>query len=339
VVLLNLPTLGATNHNGGAIHVGPDGLLYVGVGENAVGANAQSLTSPLGKILRINRDGSIPPSNPFFGETTGDNRAIWALGLRNPFTFAFEPGTGRMLINDVGQDAWEEINDGLSGANYGWPLTEGPTSDPRFAGPLYAYPHGTPGVCAITGAAFYPLFASQFPDEYRGDYFFADLCAGWIGHYDFAAGTASLVFATGVGTPVDLALAPEGGLYYLERSAGLLARIDYVSDTPPVIWQEPASLHATAGGAVSFTVRASGALPLFYQWFRDDVEIAGATGPSYTFAAALTDTGARFSVRVSNVHGSVTSASATLTVVTVVHRPRARSPRATSTGRVARPRR
>ena len=83
---------------------------------------------PLGKILRINPDGTIPTDNPFYTTATGQNRAIWALGLRNPFTFSFQPGTGRMFINDVGQATWEEINDGIAGANYGWPTTEGPTT-------------------------------------------------------------------------------------------------------------------------------------------------------------------------------------------------------------------
>ena len=131
IVLLDLDNLSsATNHNGGAIHFGPDGKLYVAVGENANGANAQTLTNLLGKMLRINADGTIPTDNPFFNTATGNNRAIWALGLRNPFTFAFQPGTGRMFINDVGQNTWEEINDGIAGANYGWPDTEGPTTNP-----------------------------------------------------------------------------------------------------------------------------------------------------------------------------------------------------------------
>src|SRR6185436_2808401 len=108
VPILDLNDLsGATNHNGGAIHFGPDGKLYAAVGENANGANAQTLSNLLGKILRINSDGSIPTDNPFFGTATGQNRAIWALGLRNPFTFTFQPGTGRMFINDVGQNTWE----------------------------------------------------------------------------------------------------------------------------------------------------------------------------------------------------------------------------------------
>jgi len=339
VVLLDLPTLGATNHNGGAIHFGPDGLLYVGVGENAVGANAQSLSSPLGKILRIGRDGSIPTSNPFFGATSGINRAIWALGLRNPFTFAFEPGSGRMLINDVGQNTWEEINEGMVAANYGWPATEGPTSDSRFTTPLYAYAQSATGGCAIVGGAFYPLLSSQFPDEYAGDYFFADLCAGWIGHYDFATGTASLNFATGVGTPVDLALAPEGGIYCLERSGGRLLRIDYSRDTPPVLLQAPAGQRVNVGQSATFVVTASGTPPLSYQWFRDDVAIPGATLATYTLvSAALGDNGARFSVRVSNVHGQVMSPAALVSVTSVPTKSKTRTTTGVTTGKVTRPR-
>src|SRR4051812_15908518 len=121
VVLLELNNLsGATNHNGGAIHFGPDGKLYIATGENANGANSQTLNNLLGKMLRINADGTIPHDNPFFSTATGNNRAIWALGLRNPYTFAFQPGTGRMFINDVGQNLTEEINEGLAGSNYGW---------------------------------------------------------------------------------------------------------------------------------------------------------------------------------------------------------------------------
>src|SRR5207248_1185562 len=125
-VILELNNLSsATNHNGGAIHFGPDGKLYIAVGENANGANSQTLSNLLGKMLRINSDGSIPTDNPFYNTATGSNRAIWALGLRNPFTFAFQPGTGRMFINDVGESTYEEINDGIAGSNYGWPITEG----------------------------------------------------------------------------------------------------------------------------------------------------------------------------------------------------------------------
>ncbi len=129
LVLIDLneePLSGASNHNGGAIHFGLDGKLYVATGDNAVGANSQSLDTRLGKVLRLNADGTIPSDNPFFGTATGVNRAIWALGLRNPFTFAVQPGSGRIFINDVGEAAWEEINDGVAGANFGWPNCEGP---------------------------------------------------------------------------------------------------------------------------------------------------------------------------------------------------------------------
>ena len=222
IVILNLDNLSsATNHNGGAIHFGPDGKLYIGVGENANGANAQSLSNLLGKMLRINADGTIPPDNPFYNTATGNNRAIWALGLRNPFTFAFQPGTTRLFINDVGESTYEEINDGIAGSNYGWPITEGPTSNSAFRGPIYFYGHGTNNVtgCAIVGAAFYNPPVPQFPSSYTGKYFFADLCNGWIRVFDPSAGTAT-GFATGIVNPVDLHIGPDGALYYLARGSG-----------------------------------------------------------------------------------------------------------------------
>jgi glucose/arabinose dehydrogenase len=263
-IILELnPLSGATNHNGGALHFGPDGLLYVASGENANAANAQSLSNLLGKILRIDRNGGIPPTNPFGGQATGINRAIWAYGLRNPFTFAIEPATGRMLINDVGAGSWEEINDGFSGANYGWPATEGPTADPRFTGPLYAYPHGS-GVCAISGGAFYPLGASQFPASFQGDYFFADFCAGWIRQLDLSTGIVAGDFASGIVSPVDLSVSSTGALYYLARgpgaATGLVARIDVipghepaVSDLPvPVILTPGPDARYSAGGRITY---------------------------------------------------------------------------------------
>jgi glucose/arabinose dehydrogenase len=211
----------ATNHNGGAIHFGPDGKLYVAVGENANGANAQSLNNLLGKILRINRDGTVPTDNPFYNTATGINRAIWALGLRNPFTFAFQRGTTRMFINDVGLSTWEEINRGYAGSNYGWPTTEGPTTDSRFRAPVFAYGHSssTTGGCAITGGAFYNPPTQQFPSSYRGKYFFADHCSGWIRVFDPATKSAS-GFASGIANPVDLKVGRGGALYYAARGNG-----------------------------------------------------------------------------------------------------------------------
>jgi len=191
-VLVDLPGLSsATNHNGGALHFGNDAKLYVAVGDNATGSNAQSMTTPFGKLLRFNGDGTIPSDNPFFATTSGVNRAIWALGLRNPFTFDVRRSSGAILINDVGSGAWEEVNSGGAGRNYGWPTTEGATTNPAFVGPVYAYPHaaGTTGGCAITGGVFYDPTTVQFPTSYVGKYFFADYCNGWMRKLDPATGT------------------------------------------------------------------------------------------------------------------------------------------------------
>jgi glucose/arabinose dehydrogenase len=228
-ILLELNNLSATNHNGGALHFGNDGKLYIGVGENAVGSNSQTLNNLLGKVLRINSDGSIPSDNPFFTTATGNNRAIWALGLRNPFTFAFQRTTGRLFINDVGQNTWEEINDGIRGANYGWPTTEGNTSDTRFRSPLFVYGHGTGPTtgCSINGGDFYNPATTQFPSSYVGKYFFADYCSGWIRLFDPATRTAS-DFATDLPNVVDVKTGPDGALYFLGRGGGgQVGRIRY----------------------------------------------------------------------------------------------------------------
>jgi glucose/arabinose dehydrogenase len=220
----------ATNHNGGAIHFGKDGKLYVAVGENGNGENAQSLRNLKGKILRINKDGTIPRDNPFYNRATGTNRAIWALGLRNPFSFAIQPRKGKVFINDVGEQRWEEIDRGAAGANYGWPRYEGPESNPTYRNPVFAYRHGTTNTtgCAITGGAFYNPATRRFPSGYVGDYFFADLCSGWIRRLDSATGDVT-GFATGLGSPVALEVSKGGGLYYLSRSGGggLVGKIRY----------------------------------------------------------------------------------------------------------------
>jgi glucose/arabinose dehydrogenase len=195
--------------------------LYIAVGENAVSSNSQTLSNRLGKILRINSDGSIPSDNPFFSTATGDNRAIWALGLRNPFTFGFQPGTGRLFLNDVGEVTWEEINEGVAGSNYGWPTCEGSCGNPNFRNPLFQYGHsgGAFNGCAITGAAFYNPVTVVYPPEYLGKYFFADLCSGWIRTFDPAT-SATVQFRTGLSSPVDLQVGPDGLLYYLVRGGG-----------------------------------------------------------------------------------------------------------------------
>jgi glucose/arabinose dehydrogenase len=319
-VLLELDRLsGARIHNGGALHFGPDGKLYVAVGENGHSANAQTLGNLLGKILRLNPDGSIPEDNPFYGRASGANRAIWALGLRNPFTFAFQPGTGRMLINDVGQNAWEEINDGVAGANYGWPLAQGPTTRQGYRSPIYWYGHGIgPEIgCAITGGAFYDPPSPRFPSEYAGSYFFADYCSGWIRRLDPSRGNAVSGFAAGLRSPVDLRTSEDGSLYYLQRGAGngSVHRIQFSASEAPQIATQPADQRALVGGAATFSVSASGASPLSYQWRRGGADIPGARSPSYTLSpVSRADDGSVFDVVVANDFGTAVSRGARLTV-------------------------
>jgi glucose/arabinose dehydrogenase len=232
LVLLDLnPLSSALNHNGGGLHFGPDGKLYIGVGENANGANAQTLTNLLGKLLRMNADGSVPADNPLLAQTSGTNQLIWAYGLRNPYTFAFQPGTGRLFINDVGQDTWEEINVGRAGANYGWPTTEGVTSNPAFDSPLYAYPHSGGAVtgCAIVGADFYDPSTVAFPTVFLHQFLFGDFCGGWVRRLDPATGTVS-DWLTGFSSPVDLRVASDGSVLVLSQGGtGTLQRVTYAA--------------------------------------------------------------------------------------------------------------
>lgn len=237
-ILVDLENLSdKLTHNGGALHFGADDLLYVAVGDNANATNAETLDSRFGKILRYTAEGEIPESNPFYTQATGVNRAIWVMGLRNPFTFALKPGTSTMFINDVGQNAWEEINEGVAGANYGWNTCEGFCNppNPNFRDPLFTYNHtATEPIfgCAIVGGAFYNPTTQMFPSDYVGDYFFADLCQGWIRRYDPSANTVH-DFATGLTTPIDLAVTNDGALYYLARGGtGQVRRVVYNPNAP-----------------------------------------------------------------------------------------------------------
>ena len=171
--------------------------------------------------------------------------------MRNPYTFAFQPGTGRMFINDVGATTFEEINDGLAGSNYGWSICEGACNPPNgnFRDPLFQYGHGTGNTtgCAIVGGAFYNPPVNQFPASYLGKYFFADLCSGWIRVMDPANNTAS-GFATGLSTPVDLQVGPDGALYYLMRGNG--GQVWRVTATPSQALNISSRSHVASANSV-----------------------------------------------------------------------------------------
>jgi glucose/arabinose dehydrogenase len=330
-VVFELPNVPAGNkwHMGGAMRFGSDGKLYVAVGNHednqvspASASNSQKVSSAFGKILRINADGTVPTDNPFFN-TAGAYKAVWALGLRNPFVLDIQPGTGTVAIGDVGQGTWEEINRGQAGANYGWPAAEGTTTQAGYTNPLYAYQHQN-GYCAISGTQFYNPTTNQFPTSYAGKLFFADFCKGDIRYIDPANPAVASTLASGITNPTNIGLSPTGSLYYLDRNqatgvpvpgAAKVGKISFTGQQVPNIAQQPQSQTVYVGTAATFSVLADGATA--YQWQRNGSNIAGATASSYTLAAtAVTDTGAQFRVLVSNSFGSVPSNAATLTVTT-----------------------
>jgi len=162
---------GATNHNAGWIGFGPDNDLYIATGDNANSANAQTLSNLLGKILRIDVDGGLPyqlPSDNPFVSTPGARPEIFALGLRNPWRASFDSASGALFIGDVGENTIEEINLGQKGANYGWPNSEGPSSNPAFVNPIAFYGRSVGN--SVTGGYVY----NGESDGLNGQYFYTD---------------------------------------------------------------------------------------------------------------------------------------------------------------------
>jgi glucose/arabinose dehydrogenase len=215
-------------HVGGSIRFGPDGKLYFAVGDNGNGALAQELDNPHGKILRINKDGSIPADNPFAGQP-GKLGAIWAYGFRNPWRFQFDSATGRLYGGDVGNFTWEELNQIAKGGNYGWPVQEGMCTSgcSPYVDPIHAYPHAGESA-AVTGGPVYR--DDMFPAEYRGDLFFGDYAKGFIKNADLdSEGNITAVhdFDDQAGSIVDLKVAPDGSLYYITYWPGAMYRVSY----------------------------------------------------------------------------------------------------------------
>ena len=318
-VVLNLdPLSGATNHNGGTIMFGPDGKLYVGIGENANSTNSQNLDTYHGKILRINSDGSVPAGNPFVGGTAQRQR-VWEYGMRNPYTLSIQPGTGRIFVNDVGEVTWEEVNDCTTGGgNYGWPNAEGVSNNPAYTNPIYTYMHGG-GIgfgCAITGGTFFNPTSTNYPSQYIGRYFFLDYCNNWIDQLTLSGTTATRSnFASSIaGSPVGMATGPDGNLYFLSRTNNAVYKITFTGSNAPIITTQPQSISVAAGNPASFTVTASGSQPLSYQWRKNTINIGGATNSTYTIPAVSQSDAGNYSVIVSNSAGSATSNDAVLTV-------------------------
>jgi glucose/arabinose dehydrogenase len=281
-ILLSAPKI-YTNHNGGMIVFGPDGYLYMGVGDGGSGGdpdnNGQNRATLLGKILRLDVSGAsgyaIPPTNPYFNNPNPNvKKEIWAYGLRNPWRFSFDRGTGDLYIGDVGQNAQEEVDFQLAGAsggqNYGWRVMEGNlcynaitcTPPANYIPPVAVYAHGEndSNGCSVTGGYVYR--GSNFPDL-AGVYLYADFCLGkiwglkqnasdqWV--TSLLADTNYLISSFGEDE--------QGELYLMDYGAGAVYRIaqaPVVSETFASIAAQDgiileASENAGTGGAVNAT--------------------------------------------------------------------------------------
>jgi glucose/arabinose dehydrogenase len=235
------------NHNGGGLAFGNDGMLYAGLGDGGGAGdpqrNGQDLSTPLGKLLRMDVDhGSpygVPADNPFLA-TAGAFPAIWAYGLRNPWRFAFDRATGDLYIADVGQAAVEEIDVGLAsghgGENYGWNIWEGsscfrPATGCPMAGftfPVVEYGHGEG--CAVTGGVVYQ--GCRMPG-YAGTYFYGDYCSAFVRSFRFQGGavtdrsdwTSSLGSGAGLRQISSFGTDGDGEIYIVDYAAGAVYKV------------------------------------------------------------------------------------------------------------------
>ena len=249
-LLIDLPfnsTSASGSHNGGAVQFGGDGKLYISTGDGWEGEFAgdavQSLNTFTGKILRINRDGTVPADNPFQGQTTGDHKAIYAVGLRNPYSMSVHPATGLLYINEARSTAKASIYIVEAGANYGH---EGSGEGIGTNRSIWANSSiGTDGVL-ITGGAWYPQ-SGPFPSKYYGSYFTAmwggnSEQTGQINVISSNSDTSVSVFEDNVGNagsngirikPVITQIGPDGSLYYLlttyTTSSGAIQRVRYTA--------------------------------------------------------------------------------------------------------------
>lgn len=225
-----------SNHNGGMLAFGPDGRLYVSLGDGGSGGdpqgNGQDSTTVLGSIVRLTADGEPAPDNPFVGRA-GDDR-IWAYGLRNPWRFAFDPPSGTLFVADVGQSDREEVNAvsvDASGVNYGWNLMEGtrcfaasPCDDEGLELPVLEYGHDEG--CSITGGFVYR--GSEIPDA-AGRYFFADLCSSFVRSFRLEGGEVSDLTEHDLGSLGSLTsfgTDGHGELYVLEGEGSVLRIVE-----------------------------------------------------------------------------------------------------------------
>ena len=315
-------------HQGGDLHFGPDGKLYVSVGDHLLPNSSQDLRSFNGKILRMNADGSAPTDNPFYDGSGPNKDQVWARGFRNPFRFSFDSANGRMYVGDVGQSTWEEVDVGVRGANYGWPTCEGTCSTSGMTNPTYTYDHGSRDACVIGGFVYR---GTQFPSEYQGTYIFGDYSQYWLKRLTLDASgnsTGVVNFIPADGTPDDheigeivaMTMGPDGSLYYVDNgpfqsnNAGSIRRVRNLSaNQPPTA---VASVDVNSGTTAPLTVDFSSAgsadpegQPLTYSWSFGDGTSSTEANPRHTYTAR-----GRYVARLTTSDGSSSTTSNALTI-------------------------
>jgi len=200
------------SHHGGAIAFAPDGTIFYALGDNTEPANSQDLSTLHGKILRINADGTVPEDNPFVGVADA-MPAIYAYGFRNPYRMTVTPD-GQLLVADVGEISWEELNLVTAGGNYGWWPGEGPCDDCGYINPIYAYQRDALGA-ALTSVLVYT--GSTFDPSFGGKVFIADWARGWIKVLtcadDYSTCGNVKTFNEHAGSSVNLLQGPDGNVY------------------------------------------------------------------------------------------------------------------------------
>jgi glucose/arabinose dehydrogenase/Ca2+-binding RTX toxin-like protein len=361
VLIDNIPSPRST-HNAGDLNFGKDGYLYVTVGDGGCdyagnsGCAGQNDASRdphvlLGKVLRIARDGGIPATNPYTGtdsarcNLTGRTdvgkkcQETFASGLRNPFRFAFDPNASgtRFFINDVGQAAWEEVDQGNAGADYAWNLCEGTHDNPARSGsvdctaapytpPIHEYSHNA-GCSAITGGAFVPNGA--WPAAYDNSYLYGDYVCGKIFELKpkSGGGFTQNEFASGLGQggPIDMAFGPHGAgqaLYYVTAAAGgevrRIAPTTSANRRPTaVVTANPTfgtlPLTVVFDGSTSNDPDAADTLSAYLWDFGDGSPPETTTTPttSHTYSTKGTYTA---SLRVQDNHGALSDPAATVRI-------------------------
>jgi glucose/arabinose dehydrogenase/PKD repeat protein len=334
LILYQDPQLADTEHHGGAVNFGNDGKIYFTTGEHFNAGNAQDLTNPRGKIHRIDPDGGVPTDNPFHDGAGPHWDSIWAYGLRNPFRAYYDAPTGRLYVADVGGNnystAYEEVDLGEAGKNYGWPNCEfGTCGNPGYSAALYAYPH-LGRDASITGGFVY--HGTQFPASYQGSYFFADYTQNWIrrltfdaqgnvdGVFDFEPPDGSLDGP--YGDIVCLAEGPDGALYYLDLGysdvggqfgIGKVRRIHSVSSNlPPTAIASADPTEGPVPLVVSFSSAGSADpenQPITYLWTFGDGQTSTAANPVHPYTSA-----GKFTARLTTFDGVNDVLSAPLTI-------------------------